>query len=463
MFTRLSTILLALVLCLPSLAFSKSEAIQKLLDTYVKQGYTTGIAVAIIQPKEVTFYNAGKMTRTSRAHPITNNTIFPIASITKIFTTVALANEALQDKVDLNKPAQLCMPPGIRLPFYHRDYPIRVINLATHTASLAPMPGQIGRANPYKDVSKSTIARYLRYHRLIYPPGSRYIYSDLGIALAGFCVAEVAKMPYQEYIEEKILRPLNLRSTLFSIPWYRKPDLVTGYKADGEKARYWKTAAMTPATGLYSSSKDLAIFLRNNMGLNKSSLYPAMTLTHRGIFSEGKDSRNTGLPKTTIVQSAMGWNVHRNLVWKTGSYPGFSSFIGFLKGKNHGVVVLANTGNALYTNNLALHLLNPKYKLLPRYIAIKIGKEALKGFSGKYKITGGDLYKITNEDDHLKTVNLSRSFNIRNSFNLYPLGNNRFFGRVDNAVFTFTRNKQGDITGFKLIENDQTFYAKKLR
>lgn len=436
---------------MPVICYGQSVQPKIEVEKYVHDGYATELSVATI--------NQGVKLWSSQL--AAKNTVFPIASITKVFTTLALAQQVLAGKVKLSDAAQSCMPKSMLLPTYHGT-PIRVIDLATHMSGLPSSPLGVGRVNPYKDITEKRLATLLLKMKLLTKPGTNYEYSDLGMAVLGQCIATVAAKPYRQVINENILQPLHMDNTFFEIPQKYSGNVAQGYQADKPVA-HWQFNVMAPAGGLYSNAVDLVRFMQANMGLLKTSLYPAMQLSHKVQFPEGVNARNLGLPKGAAVQTTLGWNVYKNLIWKTGNIPGSSSFIGFRTDKPVGVVVLSNASNIVYTNNLALHLLDPAaYPLLPRYKSIKIATKKLAEYAGHYKTAAGTIYQFTPQGDYLLVVNLSTPLNLRTPFAIYPLSNNAFFAKVANSVFSFSRDKKGRVTGFHLNESGQVIKASRL-
>ncbi len=200
------------------------------------------------------------------------------------------------------------------------------------------------------------------------------------------------------------------------------------------------------AGALQSTGEDLAKFVAANMGLKKTPLYPAMQLCHKPIHNEGAPLVDFDFPGTETLQIGLGWNIdeEHGVIWKNGNFPNYTSFIGFNPKTKRGVVVLANTGNIAYTDNLALHLLNPELALLPLYTEVDVPKETLDSYAGRYRVSDKTYYSFQSEDNHLMAHHIT-AMGTSGPFNIYPMSDHEFFGRVDNAVFTFSE-EQGKMT-----------------
>lgn len=448
-------------------AQAASETTQKILNERVQKQYNVGIIVAIITPQGTDYFEAGRTSKDTNAPLINQETIFPIASITKVFTTLALANQVIQGRAKLNSEAQAFMPKAVVLPQW-RGQAIRLVDLATYTAGMpeaAPLnPGlTVLDNNPYSKVTTEDFAQFLNHYQLPYRPGSHYIYSNLSIALLGLAIEQITGEKFRTYLDNVIFKPLDMHSTFFEVPAEKKPQLVTGYNPVDHPVSSWQFKDMAPAGGLYSTAQDLVQFLKANMAIRSTPLYPAMRLSQQPIRPQGKQSLEEMVDVSHELMSGLGWNVDlsNQLIWKNGNYAGFSSFIGFNKDHSLGVVVLTNTSNIVYTDNIGFHILSPNVSLLPLHQQISLDKSIIKKYSGKYCFNKQEGYVFRQEDDHLITTHFTSKKEPHQSFNIYPMDARQFFGRVDNSIFEFETSKNNKPTRMKLTENNRQQTAMK--
>ena len=460
-FSRMSTLFLFPIIVFIQ-ADAQAENIQKILDERVQKNYNVGIIIAIVTPDHTDYYQAGKLNNNPNSPQINADTLFPLASITKVFTTLAFANQVIQGRVALNAEAQPYMPKPIILPKWHGQA-IRLVDLATYTAGMSPaLPFRAGITaltdNPYSTVTLKDFARFLDHYQLPYRPGSQYQYSNLSIALLALAVETIAAEPFEKYIEDTIFKPLNMHSTFFQIPVKKKSQLVTGYDPIDQSVTAWQFDAMAPAGGLLSNAHDLVQFLKANMGILPSSLYPAMKLCHLPVHSQGQQSleQMTDISKPLMI--GLGWNIDQTnqLIWKNGNYPGFSSFIGFRKDRSLGVIVLTNTSNIVYTDNIGLHILSSHISLLPLYQQITLNQSILKKYAGNYCFNHQEGYRFKWKDDHLQVVHFTKTKEPHQPFNIYPMSSHQFFGQVDNAIFDFEINVDKKPNQMRLTESGRT-------
>jgi len=434
---------------------SQNSDIVEILKARIDNGYNIGIVVAVISPSGTKFYAAGKLSRQQNSPFVDQHTLFPIASITKVFTTLLFAEFLQNNSLKLNDFAQDYLPKTVNFPKYQNKQ-ITLEQLATHTSGLPVTPGVI------KDFNTQKLYDFLNHYELMCAPGTQYEYSDLGMGLLGDILSQNANMSYENLVKIQITHPLNMEDTKIDLSSDDKQRLSIGYNATDQQVSYTQWPILKGAGALYSSAYDLSLFLEANLGIKKTNLYPAMLLTHKPRYSEGKPAVDLDFPGVEKLTIGLGWNIDElhKIIWKNGNIPGFSSFIGFDSHQKLGVVVLANTGNVIYTDNLGLHILNPELALFPVYKTSYINPKILDLYSGKYRVSDGSYYIFIKENNCLKAQHVTQQYT-SDYFNIYPMSHTKFFGKIDNAVFRFKVNKSGSVS-FVLDENGTQKSASKI-
>ncbi|MDF1795361.1 MAG: serine hydrolase [Coxiellaceae bacterium] len=450
-----------LCLTLSTTAFA-ANPIQTRIDQQVARDYNVGISVAVITPKTIRYYHAGKLSKATNAKAVDKNTLFQIASISKVMTSLMAAEAVKQHKIKLSNPVNDYLPKNTQIAGY-KNTPITVSDCVAHLSGLPSNPTNLAFNDPENIYAGYTEADFLQFIRSVKPtikPGSRYIYSNTGYALVGTILSRLYQKPYADLLHTKVTQPLQMNNTFVNIPQKYQSDLASNYGADDKLVPYMDLGAITPAGGVTSNTDDLAKFVRAFMGITKTPLYPAMQLAIQPIGSEGMHSKDGNFSGHSAMSIAMGWNIdpEHHAAWKNGNLYGVSSFVGFNNDKTLGVVVLANTGNVSYTDNLALRILDPNVKLMPLYQQIKQPKKINQRYAGTYRVNQHEAYSFKPHSGLITATHLNHCGASR-PFNLYPMSATKYFGKVDNAVFTFTLSKKQQVTGFALNENGHMTYA----
>jgi CubicO group peptidase (beta-lactamase class C family) len=156
--------------------------------------------------------------------------------------------------------------------------------------------------NPYANYDAAKLRTFLAHYKLTRDPGSGYEYSNVGFGLLGYALARHAGTGYRALLTKDVLQPLGMTSTGVTragtrlAPRLRKR-LAPGYLTRNQPAGLWQfQSAMAGAGALYSDAHDLLIYVKANMGLVKTPLYPAMQLAQKSRRSFGARASRWGSP-----------------------------------------------------------------------------------------------------------------------------------------------------------------------
>src|SRR5262249_9125051 len=155
-------------------------------------------------------------------------TIYRIASITKLFTSTAVLQLRDAGKLQLDDPITRHLSWFNIQNRYSDAPPITIRHLLTHTPGLPPeaaFPYWTDATSPPLDQITETLPQ----QETVRPPDIEWKYSNLGLALAGEIVAAVSGQSYEDYIEQHILDPLGMNSTYIRSPDPHHPQLATAY------------------------------------------------------------------------------------------------------------------------------------------------------------------------------------------------------------------------------------------
>lgn len=213
------------------------------------------------------------------------HTVFEIGSVTKLFTTLLLADMALRGEVALDDPARKYLPETVHIPTWQGNQ-ITLLHLATHTSSLPRLPGNLDKtikdeANPYANYRVSDMYEFLSDYKLKRPIGSQEEYSNLGMGLLGHILGLVAGKTYEELVSERVLRPLGMNDTSIALSPDQQKRMAPGHTADGKVTASWDTPAIPGCGALRSTANDMLKFMAASMNPALSPVAQAMRLCQR--------------------------------------------------------------------------------------------------------------------------------------------------------------------------------------
>ena len=176
-----------------------------LVERIDKQQQSVGIVVGVIDSTGRRTISYGKFdTGDNRA--VDGNTIFEIGSVTKVFTSLLLADMVQRGEVALTDSVAKYLPAGVKMP-ERNGRQITLEDLATHTSGLPRLPTNLSpkdAANPYADYSVEQLYQFLSGYQLTRDIGSQYEYSNLGGGLLGHVLARRAGMDYEKFVRSRI-------------------------------------------------------------------------------------------------------------------------------------------------------------------------------------------------------------------------------------------------------------------
>jgi len=327
-----------------------SKEVKDNIKSRVENAINTGIVVGVISSNDITYYSYGvKSLETNDV--VDENSVFEIGSISKTFTGILLAEMVIKGDLNLDDPLQSLLPDGVTAPTKNGET-IKLFQLSNHTSSLPRLPDNMSPANPanpYADYSEKQLYDFLNGYELTRDIGSKYEYSNYAAGLLGHVLASKRKMTYEELMVDVIAKPLGMENTRVVFTHQMKKNLAMGH-SNGLEVENWDLPTVAGAGAIRSTAVDMLKYLAANMGIEKSSLYPAMQLAHKNSRSEDSNPI-VGLGWHTMEQDGV------QIIWHNGGTGGYRTFAGFIKGGDKGVVVLSNSDAGV--DDIGIHLLQP--------------------------------------------------------------------------------------------------------
>lgn len=379
-----------------------TEEFTENINARVDNEVITGIVIGLVTSDGTSYYSYGVKSMENK-EPVNEHTVFEIGSNTKTFTGVLLATEVINGELSLDDPIQKLLPEGINSPTRIGEE-IKLINLANHTSSLPRVPDNFVRTNPqnpYAGLSFEQVYDFIDGYKLPYDIGTNRLYSNLGMGLLGNILADKNNTDYEGLVIKRITKPLGMEDTRIELTPDMIKRLAKGHRM-GEEVENWDMPAIAGCGALRSTAVDMIKYLKANMGITQSDLYPALELSHK---STGKGNDHITMGLGWLIMDVEG----EEIIWHDGGTGGYMSFMGFNKSRTKGVVVLTNSTG--FPDDIGFHLLNPKSELAnPKpSIATKLNKilknkgieSAKKVYEDikvkqaeKYSFSSGDLVRV---------------------------------------------------------------------
>ncbi len=213
-----------------------AAVVESLFRKYAAENNIPGLAYGVVVGDQLVIANGFGVASLSSQTPVTTQTLFRIASMSKSFTALAILRLRDEGKLQLTDPVEKHITAFSKLRYPTADSPpITIENLLTMSAGFP-------EDNPWgdrqlADTDEELIRLLETGLSFSNAPGTVYEYSNLGFASLGKIITEVAGQPYQQYIREKILDPLGMLHAKWEYTQVPREKLALGYRWEDEQ---WK-------------------------------------------------------------------------------------------------------------------------------------------------------------------------------------------------------------------------------
>lgn len=328
---------------------------------YAERYPVPGIAYGIVIENELVYAGGVGFQNVVEQSPVTQNSVFRIASMTKSFTAMALIKLRDEGKLQLDAPAADYVPELATLHYpTHDSTPITVRQLLTMSAGL---PQDDPWADRQLAVSEEGLSKLLRNGiSFSNPPGIKFEYSNFGYAILGRIVTNVSGSLYQAYVTREIFNPLGMSSTTFDVSAISPERLAIGYRRENDA---WieepplSDGAFASIGGLFTTIADFARYMSFLL-----SAFPARDDTDHAVpirRSSAREMQQIWRPRFVVstrqtpdlpafvqsegygyglacgIDSVLGYSVSHG-----GGLPGYGSFYRLLPEYGIGIAAFTN-------------------------------------------------------------------------------------------------------------------------
>ncbi|MBX7074464.1 MAG: beta-lactamase family protein [Pirellulales bacterium] len=339
-YAKLRVLLLVMLLCAAlrcpaaePVAVDIAQAADDKVTALMESQLIPGLSLAIVDDNALVLAKGYGLADLENDVPATENTVYRLASISKMLTAVAAMQLAEQGKLDLDAPIQKYVPA-----FPKKQWPVTARNLLKHQSGIRHYRGREMRsvAN-YRNVADGLAI--FQDDELLFEPGDRFSYSTYGYNLLGCAIEGASDMPYAEYIQQYVLQPAGVKTIQPDNPDTIIPHRAAGYRrGPGRKLLNSFMVNVTnklPGGGWCGSVVDLARF---GIAYQSGKLVSAETLERMWT------PQQTNAGETT--ESGLGCFIDQEhsprRVFHSGGQPKVSTFLLLCPERGCAVAVMCN-------------------------------------------------------------------------------------------------------------------------
>lgn len=321
------------------------------LDKLLKDNNVAGMSVAVTDKEKIVYKKGFGVESVERPQNLTTpDTIYRIASVTKLVTGMTVLSLVEDGILDLDKPVKEYLP-WLTLSNPKAEEQMTLRHLLSHTSGL-PRTRKITEGSRDEDTIEEALKRELpKCEMATLPEDETFQYSNIGLSLAGQVAASVTGKMYSTIAKEKIFTPLGMDKTTFDLHEALTYPFSLGHKED-ENGKLWVIHYLRMNTlfrasgGLYSNVIDLSKLLRCMLNGGRSDSGEHV------LNSEHIELMHTLKSKRQDSDDFYGLTTHmhkykdRFLYGHNGQSTPYSTSVYIDKKTGYGIVTLMNTDRA---------------------------------------------------------------------------------------------------------------------
>lgn len=449
-------------------ATTKEGKVTQLFAAYDRPN-SPGASVAIVQNGKIVYKNGFGSANLEYDIPNTPTTVFHIASISKQFTTFAIAQLVDKGEISLDDDIRKYLP---EVPDFGKTITIR--HLAHHTSGMRDQWNLLALGGWRLDdviTTEHVMKLVANQKELNYQPGEEYLYCNTGFTLMGEIVARVTDQSFAEYCAKNIFEPLAMTNTLF----YDDHEKIVKNRAysygqgkDGFSKRVL-SYANAGATSLFTTVEDLSKWAMNfeNTKVGNDNI---MKMMHtKGVLNNGEE-----------ITYALGQVINKykglNRISHGGADAGYRTYLARFPDQKFSVAVFSNLGSFnpgsialqiadIYLEN-AINAAKKPEKVAEKEIlktetiagkTVEVSETSLNSYAGRYELQPGFVITISTDDGGLKAQATGQP-----QFPMTAVAQNKFEFKEAGILITFNKNDQGEIHQLTLNQGGGEFKAPKL-
>jgi CubicO group peptidase (beta-lactamase class C family) len=423
-----------------------------------------GLSIAVIQNYKIVMAKGYGWANDSLKIPVTTNTLFQAASISKSLNGVGVLKLVQDKKLDLYADINTSLS-SWKFPYdsLSKGKKINTANLLSHTAGLTvhgfegyvpgtPLPTVLQILNGQKPANSDSV-------RSMYEPGIKSEYSGGGTTLTQLIVTDITHQPYADYMKKEVLQPMGMTASTFAQPpaGIKPALLATAYRGDGKpvEGNYHIYPEQAPA-GLWTNPTDLAKYIIETQ------------LAYEGKSAKVLNQATTTLRLTPYMNKNAALGVFIDTLESTvyfqhgGANEGFRcQYYGSLKDGN-GVVVMVNSDNGGIMQEV-INSVAKVYEFKGLYRStvkesVIVPDSVLQSYTGQYALSPEFIITVFKQGNVLYAQATGQI-----SFEIIPETPTKFFPRVFKAYLDFTKDENGKVNALILTQNGGRTEGKKIK
>ncbi|MBN2571321.1 MAG: serine hydrolase [Ignavibacteriales bacterium] len=464
-----TTIYFSLILALSSnIAKSQEIPISKIendlnhqIEKILEETGIPSVSYSIFSSDSVILCNAIGHSNVKFKVPATKETIYNTGSTFKIITAMCIMQLQGEKQLDIDTPIRNYLH-GSQYSDYNENNPVTLRHLLSHRSGLNGVTIKIPIWEKNLPETLDSLAnKIVPYEK----PGVEFKYCNHCFGLAGYILQNVTNKPYNDYVKDNILMPLDIKGLE---PFYPTPEMMERmalpYHTENNipiPTNFYRYNVF-PAGDAYFTPTDMAKILITQLNNGK---YKEVSILDSILVQEIQTNQFT--PNNYGLGVGITINNDGKLLLHGGDEPGFSSYFILDTRIKKGIYVMANCGNSsdilLALSNRAILLMRGEKPEndLPNFAKkefkeIVLDNNELKKYEGKYQLAPQVFMEVSLEEENLH-IQVSGQQKVK----IFPYEENKFFMKVTDAQITFNLDEKENIESLTLFQKGRSIIGQK--
>lgn len=323
------------------------------LDRYIQKALIEwkipGVAVYIVKDGKIILQKGYGVSNWGTNSKVDEQTIFPIASISKTFTGTLFATLEAENKVSLNDLVKKWLPTfSMKDKLYEQQ--ITLIDILSHRSGWKTFQGDF--INTESSLTYSIMIQKFAQMQPTYPIRSKFGYSNFGFIIAGECIKNITQQDFNNYLKKRFLIPLGMsRTFVFESEIKNEKNIAIGHTLINDSIKILPPDKIEPYShgGIFASIQDLGIWV--NTLLNKGNWNGYNVIPENAINKMWQSNTIIGKSRSAdremyLKTYGLGWEIiqyqNKEIMQHNGAYSGALTSLTLVPSLQLGIVILTN-------------------------------------------------------------------------------------------------------------------------
>ena len=433
--------------------FKYEQKIAALVEPYLTHHKVNAISIGVITNGTTWTKNFGTLDADGTRSP-NEKTLYEIGSISKVFTSLLLAEAIESGRLKLDDPISTVMQElaeknptvGKAITFKH---------LSHHVSGLPVMPDNITPAdstNPFDGYSRAMLTEYMLSVKPERKPGEGYEYSNLAVGLLGDLLSRQAEVSYESLLKDKLTGPLKMSDTTITLT----PEQLTRFAPPHNSAllpdKSWDFDALAGCGAIRSNVNDMLLFA-------EASLHPPEGPLGKAIELAWKQHKPAKYGNHAM---GLGWMIARDgsTRWHNGQTGGYQAMILISRQSKCAVVLLCNTAGS-GTDALAEQIIQTVMGMdvQPKTFdkEFNVDPKVAKRLEGKYELAPGIVITVQVKEGRMVAQITGQQF-----LGLIPKSETEWKYQLVDAILKFELPESGNSPKVTLLQAGREMPSPRL-